>query len=570
MKKIITILFLVSSFSNLFNSAFAQNVGVGILAPLGKLHVKGSADTSQFIIDANISQSNTSPLINLRKSDGTDLMWIHSDDILNTFIGVDAGRVNNAAVGGIHNIFIGNSAGYFNTTGNNNTANGIGALASNTTASQNIAIGNNSLFTQSYNNNNTPWISGNVAIGYAALYANQPTSIGNGHWNTAVGHNALFSNTTGSENTADGFSALKANTIGNYNTANGSLALFYNTKGNDNTANGVQALLNNTTASQNTAIGNNSLFTQSYNNNNTPWVSGNVAVGYNALYSNQPTSTSDGYSNIAVGNSALTTNTTGWANTGNGNNSLYSNTNGYQNVANGYSALYSNTIGYGNTAIGLNSLYYNVEGYNNTALGISSGTAPGTPNLTNTVSVGNHGYYNGASNQAFIGNLSTLWSGGNTTWFTYASDGRVKKNVKDDVQGLEFISRLRPVTYNLDITAMRTITGNAETVDYPGKYDVEKIKHSGFIAQEVEQAAFQSGYSFSGVTIPRNENELYTMSYSQFVVPLVKAVQELSAENHELTTKSNKQDLINENLKSENEKLTLRIEKIESLLGVKD
>jgi hypothetical protein len=32
---------------------------------------------------------------------------------------------------------------------------------------------------------------------------------------------------------------------------------------------------------------------------------------------------------------------------------------------------------------------------------------------------------------------------------------------------------------------MREITGNADTEDYPEKYDIEEIRQSGFIAQEV-------------------------------------------------------------------------------------
>ncbi|MCF6171794.1 MAG: hypothetical protein L3J66_12515, partial [Bacteroidales bacterium] len=41
-----------------------------------------------------------------------------------------------------------------------------------------------------------------------------------------------------------------------------------------------------------------------------------------------------------------------------------------------------------------------------------------------------------------------------------------------------------------------------------------------------EQAALECNYDFSGVTPAKTENELYSVSYSQFVVPLVKAVQE--------------------------------------------
>ena len=98
--------------------------------------------------------------------------------------------------------------------------------------------------------------------------------------------------------------------------------------------------------------------------------------------------------------------------------------------------------------------------------------------------------------------------------------------MQDDVKGLDFITRLRPVTYYRDISKQTRITGNEETEDFAEKYDIEKIKFSGFLAQEVESAAQASHYDFSGLAKPKNATELYTLSYESFVVPLVKAVQE--------------------------------------------
>jgi hypothetical protein len=49
------------------------------------------------------------------------------------------------------------------------------------------------------------------------------------------------------------------------------------------------------------------------------------------------------------------------------------------------------------------------------------------------------------------------------------------------------------------------------------------------VAQEVEKVAQQLGYSFDGVSIPTNNTDNYSLNYSQFVVPLVKAVQEQQA-----------------------------------------
>src|ERR1039457_4313089 len=112
----------------------AQNVGIGTTTPAAKLHIVGSADTSQLIIDGNSTQSNSNPLIKLRNSSGSDLMWIHSDLASNTFIGLNTGAVNN---GGNFNTFIGSGVGSYNTIGVYNTANGAYSLYLNTSASQN-------------------------------------------------------------------------------------------------------------------------------------------------------------------------------------------------------------------------------------------------------------------------------------------------------------------------------------------------------------------------------------------------------------------------------------------------
>ena len=52
------------------------------------------------------------------------------------------------------------------------------------------------------------------------------------------------------------------------------------------------------------------------------------------------------------------------------------------------------------------------------------------------------------------------------------------------------------------------------------------IRCNGFIARKVEQAAKETGYDFDEVHVPANENENYGLACSQFVVPLVKGMQE--------------------------------------------
>ena len=98
----------------------------------------------------------------------------------------------------------------------------------------------------------------NTANGVNALAANTT-----GAYNTANGINALLSNTTGSSNTANGVNALYANTTGSSNTANGVNALAANTTGNNNTANGYSALSANTIFNECSGFGNNAQVTGS-------------------------------------------------------------------------------------------------------------------------------------------------------------------------------------------------------------------------------------------------------------------------------------------------------------------
>jgi uncharacterized coiled-coil protein SlyX len=77
-----------------------------------------------------------------------------------------------------------------------------------------------------------------------------------GNNNTANGLNALIFNTTGNNNTASGFDALASNTTGHENTADGFQALVRNTTGSDNIALGFQAGVFLTTGSHNIDISN--------------------------------------------------------------------------------------------------------------------------------------------------------------------------------------------------------------------------------------------------------------------------------------------------------------------------
>ena len=59
----------------------------------------------------------------------------------------------------------------------------------------------------------------------------------------------------------------------------------------------------------------------------------------------------------------------------------------------------------------------------------------------------------------------------------------------------------------------------------------------------------------------KNDKDLYGLRYAEFVVPLVKAVQELSSQNEKLKSQNDDQQKVNADLER-------RIEKLEALLAI--
>jgi hypothetical protein len=377
--------------------------------------------------------------------------------------------------------------------------------------------------------------------------------------NTAFGYQTLYSNITGVDNTANGLWSLLSNTVGYYNTATGGFSLFTNSDGVSNTANGISALRFNTHGSDNTALGANTLF------NNTTGYS-NVAVGSNALFNN-----TTGYNNVAVGDSALYNQHEGDGNnTAIGSKALYSNTLGDQNIANGYKALFNNIDGGGNSAFGYQALSTNISGAGNTVIGAFADA--NDINYVNSSAFGEYSLIT-ADDQVRIGNGITTSIGGYRSWTTLPSDKRVKKNIKENVPGLAFINKLKPVTYTIDFTAIDNIVKRPVIKDKEGKTIQpsqqeldsrkanEQIVFTGFVAQDVEAAASSIHYDFSGVDKPKNDKDLYGLRYSDFVMPLVKAVQELSAANDSLKKQNEEQQNINIDLQN-------RLAKLEAVMNV--
>ena len=364
------------------NIAGGQNTAIGYQADYSGTGYFGTAT------GYNSMAATTSGFYNT--ADGWSALTSNQTGSSNTAIGSNAGYNNTADQG----VFIGDSAFYGNTTGTGNTGVGYAVGASNATGIDNTATGYQAFYT----NNSGNW---NTALGYEALYKDIT-----GSYNTAIGYNALYTN-TGINNTATGYNALSSNTIGSQNTATGVNALGFTTYGGGNTADGYRALVSNTTLSGNTAIGDSTIYTQVYG---TTFNSGNVAVGNSALFANNPTSTSNGNQNTAVGEYAMRYNSTGNLNTAEGYSALYGTTTGNNNTALGYNSLSANTAGSYNTAIG--------SGANVSFNGFTNATAIGagaTATASNTMVFGNSAvtqheftgafmpYYGAAYNAGAIG-----------------------------------------------------------------------------------------------------------------------------------------------------------------------
>lgn len=335
------------------------------------------------------------------------------------------------------------------------------------------------------NNSFFGWRSGFLTIGNDNSFVGSncgPSYITGGN-NSIPGSHAFFSNSTGSGNAAVGYKTLYSNTDGALNSALGSYSLYSNTAGHYNSALGAYALYYNTTGIRNTATGFNSM--------------------------------------------AL--NTTGRFNTATGFEAMYNNATGEDNAAMGYRALALNTTGNFNVAVGFGALGINTNEGWNTAVGYHAG--PKKSSFYNCTAIGNLASPT-ASNSVRIGNSSVNNIGGYALWSS-VSDGRFKRDIKEDISGLEFINQLRPISYTPDRKAIDKFLGIPDSLTMPLDPRSTAVRQTGFVAQEVEAIVKKSGYVFGGVEAPQNENDHYSIRYAEFVVPLVKAVQELSAKLQE-------------------------------------
>jgi hypothetical protein len=299
---------------------------------------------------------------------------------------------------------------------------------------------------------------------------------------------------SGTGNTFVGPSAGRSNTTGNYNSFVGTYAGLSNTTGSNNSFVGAWAGLSNTTGSGNSFLGN---------------ISGYLNT--------------TGSNNSFVGNYAGNKNTTGFQNSFLGNYAGYLNTTGSDNSFLGNYAGYTTTTGSNNIFLGAHANPSGGDLSNAGAIG-----AKAYVSASNSLVLGAIKGVNGATDSTKVGIGTTapaylLHVNGNAakpgsaTWIV-ASDGRLKKNVSAFTDGLDILTKVKPVWF-----------------EYNGEASMPTDKrYVGVIAQQMKEIApYMVGrFTYQDTTGKKTDYLDYDANALTYI--LVNAVQQLKKENETL------------------------------------
>lgn len=505
----------------------------------------------------------------------------------NTVFGKLAGAA--LASGGNYNLLAGENAGNDLTTGDDNTIIGYNTAVVATTTSDLVVIGSGAgvaLAAGDTSADGTVLIGkdagaaitsgeANVAVGYEALKTEDvgDSCVAIGHQalklqigvigevgNTAVGAMSALAITTGIKNTIVGAHAGKTTT-----NVDNTVIIGYNAGAADMTsaADGTVligkdagALL--TSGLYCTAIGHMALTSVTDGNSCT-------AVGHGALASSDPDGTTDfgyGGANTGVGANAGAHVSTGRNSTfiggGAGSGNGAAKTTGHQNTAVGalagwvlQGAAADNTLvgakagdgmttGAQNTGLG-SEVAFDVDANNQIAIGYQATTSVAT-----AIAIGTS-ITNGTADTVMFGDSANSikcadWDSSGAIAWTGTSDARKKRNIQDSTLGLEFVNKLRPVTFQWK--PQNEVPQEWQHYSETNTWDIDKI-HIGFIAQEVKALLDEYDAPNEIAGWMEDPDGMQRLGETKLITPLIKAVQELSAKVAELEAKlDNQQNLI--------------------------
>ena len=510
----------------------------------------------------------------------------------NTIFGKNAGASLDA--GSNYNTFIGEGvADASMNDATDNVGVGYQALSALTTGDDNVAVGMRALLDLEGGNKNTGLgdsagrgiTSGeeNVMVGYqagdgitsggancivgvnaaGAGNADYITAIGreaardlnstDANGTTAVGTNAIAALTSGQANTAVGFQTLKDCDVGDFNTAVGYQALKDFDPGSDghgsNTAVGYRAGYSISTSENSTFLGarageattgaGNVIIGREAGRDMTSGANC-VIIGHGAAAANN---TRDGL--VIIGSGAGASLTSGDANTFVGGGAGRNVSSGDHNTLLGYHAGYDlvaasshntligkeaganiNVSGDGNnTCLGSEAGDVITSGQNNTIIG--AGCDPTAADSDNAIVLGVG--ITGGGNEFNFGKASNIVSNTFTSNanFSQSSDKRLKREIKDNTLGINFINELKTKTY-------KWLPSNKVPKELTEHYNEENQKDTnvlmyGMLAQDVKEAMDKyDNPEFTGWNEKSDGSQ--NISREMFVIPLIKAVQELSSE----------------------------------------
>ena len=206
------------------------------------------------------------------------------------------------------------------------------------------------------------------------------------------------------------------------------------------------------------------------------------------------------------------------------------------NAAFGYNAATAVTTGDGNCCLGTYAGETITTGSYNTYLGHNADASANSIDNEIVINAGSAELVGGGAYTIRIGSSGEYMQGDLTsnTW-AHGSDKRIKKDIKDSDLGLDFIKDLRPVTFKKKAQSEYPEEFDQHDAGKTERRNPDKIRY-GFIAQEVKKAMDKAGHSEFPVWSEQDDG-MQSLGEAEFITPLIKAVQELSAKVEELEAK---------------------------------